>query len=441
MKPKGILIGVAALAIIGFGFFFVRGPKPIIEIKGEPLITWGDYGDFMTPKLLNTNVAGILTVIVVTTLVIIAMRGKSVIPKGFYNAFEAVAEAMYNISIQMAGEKNGRRFFAVAASLFVFIWISNWLALTPIFNSFGAVQKLDTHHHFYEEVYVLEKAGGISWIFPFQLGGDSPLVEFEVDEAAIEEENLHFKEELAALKAEGASAEAIAELKEEHEHHIEEIRQEAIDAALPGAANLDLHEAYAAAGCDNAEYTTPEIEECERAVNIANADAARAQLEADNKQLGVIYPYFRSFNTDLNSPLALALVAVMFVEFWGITALGIFKYGGKFIRNPLTDPIGAVVGFLEIIGEFARIISFTFRLFGNMLAGEILLLVMTFLMPFLVALPFYGLEVFVGAIQGFVFFALTIAFGALAVASHDHDDEHGEDHGEHGASHAPAAAH
>jgi F0F1-type ATP synthase membrane subunit a len=431
-NPKALLIAAGAIALIGFGFFFVRGPKPIIEIKGEPLITWGDYGTFMTPKLLNTQVAGFLTVIVVTIVVLIAMRGRTLIPRGFYNAVEAVAEAMYNISIQMAGEKNGRRFFAVAATLFVFIWISNWLALTPIFNSFGAVQKLDTHHHFYEEVLVLEKAGGVSWIFPFRLGGDSPLVELEVDEAAIEEENLHFKEELAELKAAGASQEAIDHLKEEHEHHIEEIRQEAIDAALPGAAKLDLHEAYAAAGCDDAANTPAQIEGCERKVNIANADVAAAKLKAENKHLGVIYPYFRSFNTDLNSPLALALIAVMFVEFWGITALGLFKYGGKFIRNPLTDPIGAVVGFLEIIGEFARIISFTFRLFGNMLAGEILLLVMTFLIPFLVALPFYGLEVFVGAIQGFVFFALTIAFGALAVASHDHED-HDDEHelGEH----------
>jgi len=72
----------------------------------------------------------------------------------------------------------------------------------------------------------------------------------------------------------------------------------------------------------------------------------------------------------------------------------------------------------------ARIISFPFRLFGNMLAGEILLLVMTFLMPFVVALPFYALEAFVGVIQAFVFFMLTVAFGTLAVASHEeHVDE------------------
>jgi len=85
--------------------------------------------------------------------------------------------------------------------------------------------------------------------------------------------------------------------------------------------------------------------------------------------------------------------------------------------------IDIFVGFLELIAEFARIISFTFRLFGNMLAGEILLLVMTFLIPLLLALPFYGLELFVGAIQAFVFAMLTLVFGALAVTSHDEHDE------------------
>jgi F-type H+-transporting ATPase subunit a len=81
------------------------------------------------------------------------------------------------------------------------------------------------------------------------------------------------------------------------------------------------------------------------------------------------------------------------------------------------------VGILELIAEIARLVSFTFRLFGNMLAGEILLLMMTFLIPLLLALPFYGLELFVGAIQAFVFAMLTLIFGALAVAGHGDEQE------------------
>jgi F-type H+-transporting ATPase subunit a len=156
-------------------------------------------------------------------------------------------------------------------------------------------------------------------------------------------------------------------------------------------------------------------------------------LEEGGKELGVLIPYFRSMNTDLNSPLSFAIMSMIFVEFWGITTLGFFRYLGKFFVNPFRNPIGTIVGLLEFVAEIARIISFTFRLFGNMLAGEILLLVMTFLLPFIVALPFYALETFVGVIQAFVFFMLTVAFGALAVASHD--DHEGE------PAHAAATAH
>jgi F-type H+-transporting ATPase subunit a len=103
--------------------------------------------------------------------------------------------------------------------------------------------------------------------------------------------------------------------------------------------------------------------------------------------------------------------------------LGAFKYGGKFLN--FSSPINFGVGILEFIAEIARIISFTFRLFGNMLAGEILLLVMTFLVPFVLAVPFYGLEVFVGLIQAFVFAMLTLVFGVLAASSHEGHDEPG----------------
>ena len=133
---------------------------------------------------------------------------------------------------------------------------------------------------------------------------------------------------------------------------------------------------------------------------------------------------------------------MVFIEFWGITALGVFKYAGKFFVNPISNPIGTVVGLLEFVAELARLISFTFRLFGNMLAGEILLLVMTFLVPFVVALPFYALETFVGIIQAFVFAMLTLVFGTLAVASHD---DHGDEHEENGEAahveHALVPAH
>jgi len=161
-----------------------------------------------------------------------------------------------------------------------------------------------------------------------------------------------------------------------------------------------------------------------------------------------LVPLFRGANTDVNVPLAIALVSFVFVEYWGLRSQG-FRYLKKFfslgtfgkgigllfrgkksgLGMMMNGFIEAFVGFVEMLSEFIRIISFTFRLFGNMTAGEILLGSMMFLIPWLVALPFYGLELFVGFVQALIFAGLTTVFVVSAVAAHG-GDEHAE-HGEH----------
>src|SRR3989344_670083 len=84
---------------------------------------------------------------------------------------------------------------------------------------------------------------------------------------------------------------------------------------------------------------------------------------------GEFLPLFRSVNTDLNVPLALAIISFLVVEITGILMLGALKYGSKFIVNPLKSPIGFAVGLVELIGEIVRVVSLSFRLFGNILAG------------------------------------------------------------------------
>ena len=97
------------------------------------------------------------------------------------------------------------------------------------------------------------------------------------------------------------------------------------------------------------------------------------------------------------------------------------------------------MGILEFVSELSRIVSFTFRLFGNIFAGEVLLLMMTFLVPFLLTDVFYLLELFVGLVQAFVFAMLTTVFAATAVTAHgDHDDEHEEEHVRHQQEAVPA---
>lgn len=152
----------------------------------------------------------------------------------------------------------------------------------------------------------------------------------------------------------------------------------------------------------------------------------------------------RPANTDINMPLALALISFISVQYFGMRSLGSFRYIGKFINvGPIfrglgqlvrgklraglagifTGIIGAFIGFLEALSELVRILSFTFRLFGNMTAGEILLLISAFLIPWLFALPFYGLELLVGFVQALIFGGLTLVFLTVATTAHEHGTE------------------
>lgn len=133
----------------------------------------------------------------------------------------------------------------------------------------------------------------------------------------------------------------------------------------------------------------------------------------------------RSAGTDLNMPLALALVSFAFVEYWGFRSHG-FGYLKKFfalgnlIRLRPSGLIDVFVGFLELISELVRIVSFTFRLFGNMTAGEILVVMITFLVPFVATQLVFGLELLVGLIQAIIFSALTLVFLSVAVSHEEH---------------------
>jgi F-type H+-transporting ATPase subunit a len=148
-------------------------------------------------------------------------------------------------------------------------------------------------------------------------------------------------------------------------------------------------------------------------------------------------PLFRSANTDINVPLSIAVMSFIFIEFWGMKSLGAVRYLGEFlnfgqigrgikelfkgkIRPAITNIafgfINLFVGMLEVFSHLIRIVSFTFRLFGNMTAGEILLLISAFLIPFIFTIPFYGLELLIGFIQALIFAGLTLVFGIIAIA-------------------------
>ncbi|OGD63722.1 ATP synthase F0 subunit A [Candidatus Beckwithbacteria bacterium RBG_13_42_9] len=129
----------------------------------------------------------------------------------------------------------------------------------------------------------------------------------------------------------------------------------------------------------------------------------------------VLVPIFRAATADINTTLALAIITVCLIQYYGLQTLGI-KYVKKFLN--FSSPINFSVGILDFVQEFTKIISFAFRLFGNIFAGEVLLTVMAFILPIVAPLPFLGLEIFVGLIQALVFVMLTLVFLGVATEKH-----------------------
>jgi F-type H+-transporting ATPase subunit a len=326
--------------------------------------------------ITNTIVTSWVMIALIALITILGTRKLTLIPSGFQNVFEALIEGFGNLVSSVAGEKNGRRFFPVVFILFFYIVFCNWMALTPLFNFIGLVE--DEYHHIHHE---------------------------------------------AAEHPDAIVAEA-----EEIQGHV--LKRGGI-TTVPLFVKTPLVKVKIPAGVTYEHRARLMDEELARRLGTDPAHPL-----AEDQTYGLIAPFLRGVNTDLNSPLGYAFWSAIFVEFWGVTALGFFSYVSKFFN--FRGPIDFFVGILELISEFARLISFTFRLFGNIFAGEVLLFMMSFLVPFVLVDVFYGLELFVGLIQGFVFAMLTLVFGVMAVSGHgDHEShEDGRHSGEHDAAHA-----
>jgi F-type H+-transporting ATPase subunit a len=162
----------------------------------------------------------------------------------------------------------------------------------------------------------------------------------------------------------------------------------------------------------------------------------------EGTEVYILAPMFRAASTDINFTLALAVVSVLMTQYFGVKGLGIGYFGkfiavGGIVKAFTKKGVGCVgriaqfgmgiidlfIGIVETISEIGKVVSFSFRLFGNIFAGEVLLGVMAFLIPYLISLPFYGLEIFVGFVQALVFMMLTVAFFVVAI-SHHGEEEH-----------------
>ncbi len=333
LKGKLALAGLAAVALVVIGGLFFPVPQPGVELpanyggqtpEGQSLAPFYQGPTYFPVYITNTFIAAWLSIIVLAVFFFFATRKMNLVPRGLQNLAEAVIEMLMGFVEGVAGKENGRRFFPIVATIFLFVLMNAWLALLPFYNVIGR----------------------------FHQGTSDTLI------------------------------------------------QTLLHAFFPGLSP------------SLGQYTG-------RIIDV---------------------PLFRSANTDINVPLMLALVSFTCVEYWGVTSRGVRQYLSNFLRfgqfirglgqlvrgrvKPALSGIlfGAIdifVGAMETLSEFVRIVSFTFRLFGNMTAGEILLLVIAFLVPWVLAVPFYGLETFLGFVQALIFAALTLVFATAAVASHE----------------------
>lgn len=293
-KIKLTIVGIVAIALVVIGRLFFPVSRPELELAAnysEPFYKLGPI------HITNTLITSWLSIIVLLAVFYFATRKMKLVPKGLQNVGEWIIETLLGFVEGVAGKENGRKFFPIVATIFLYVLFNAWISLLPVFNFIGVYQ----HHADGTATYV---------------------------------------------------------------------------AILRGA------------------------------------------------------------NTDINVPLMLALVSFCSVEYWGMTSLGVrlylgkfFKFGqlvqglGQLVRGKVKSAVGVIfygaidafVGALELLSEFVRIISFTFRLFGNMMGGEVLLLTIPFLIPWVFTSIFYGLETFLGLIQAVIFGMLTLVFATMAV--------------------------
>lgn len=426
----GFVLFLVACALVTFSVLPSAGIAvglPVISVPGEAYNGALPSQDF---NLTNTIMAVILTDIIVLLILFFAWRAskgwKREVPTGFQGGVELIGEFVYGQAKNFAGTGKLVRqwLFPLAASIFLFLLIANWMKLLPGVESIGV-------WHCAHEGF----AGypGVQTGLGYQLYVDQPLY---AGEGATHEdyENCHhwfeaggpvpsaeerntvanhlFDEEGALvqrLTAEGVPA-------EEQQAQIEELR-------LHATEELWAHPSFALSADDLRKGVIPYVQ--------------------------VVTPFVRGAATDLNLTIGLALVAVAAVQIFGVAALGP-NYFQKFVNlqalgNLQKKPLGAidfVVGLIEIISEIGKIISLAFRLFGNMFAGGILLAVMSFLVALLLPSVFIGLEVIVTTIQAFVFAVLTMVFSGQAMtAHHSDDDDHHHDDAHEGHAVEAASAH
>ncbi len=185
---------------------------------------------------------------------------------------------------------------------------------------------------------------------------------------------------------------------------------------LPGVGSIVVKTPEGRAVIEETYGAAPVVERVPEVKNDETVHPGSKEPEESKAHESVV-PLLRAPAADLNFTIALAMISVLSVNMLGMIALGARKFSKRYFT--LSNPIYTFTGILEFISEFVKIISFSFRLFGNVFAGEVLLMIVGFLVPFVLPLPFLFLEIFVGFIQAFIFSMLTLVFVAMATSEEE----------------------
>lgn len=394
-----ILICVTLIIILGSIVPITRPVRPFIQLPGE--VYPGTSGIPVLGGLTNTFMSALVAWIVVLVIALsLKARSRTAdeVPTGFYNFFEMVIEGFYNFAENIAGPKI-KDFFPLFMTFILYILITNWMGLLPGWDSIGFWEHKP---HFLAEKEIKSLESGLE---AAHASGEEALTAFVSGLESrfgipVEIEGSHFTPET--------------------EDEILHILEDQFDAEN----NSDLRAGLFLVRADaNATDEAPQLDNKGRKIGMSNEAAD-----------WTIVPIFRPGATDLNYTLAFALVAMVMVQYYGVKYLGLRNYLSKFFpfigkgfgaqvaKNPI-KAIDPAVGFLELISEISKVISFAFRLLGNIFAGMVLLFVMAFLLP-VANVAFFGLEFFIGLIQALVFGLLMLIFMASATESHHGDEEH-----------------
>lgn len=386
MKKRYIILLFVALLILQSAGVLLPSPvRPYIQLPGEV---------YPGTSVTNTFVASLVAYLIVILIAVFAkarQRTADEVPTGFYNFLEMIVEGAYGFAENIAGSKKVKDFFPFFMTYILFILVSNWMGLLPGVDSIG-VWENKPHFTAEKEIKAIETR-----LESLEAAGETDgLTSYIAQLESTYHVEVHFSD-----------GHLTEESHDELFHEIEHLADE---------ANLgDMQNGIFLTGATaNEEGEKPE-----------SAD-------------WTIVPFIRPAATDLNLTLALALVAMFMVQFYGFKYQGARGYLSKFFpfiakgygaqvaKNPI-KAIDPAVGLLELVSEISKIISFAFRLLGNIFAGMVLLFVMAYLLP-AANIVFFGLEFFVGLIQALVFALLMLIFMAGATESHHGDDEHGHEH-------------